>query len=165
MRTIDNIEAEYNMVKNMLPEGTTNTDLCELELELRQALIRDIPLDRLKEICNAERDGRLMVLPCKVGDTVYVISKCENVHMCRDDDYFTGTGAIECPFEKDCEFEECDDGNTRVFETTIRGGWVEENHICVFCDTLNFEIVQSDIGKTVFLTREEAEKALKGGAE
>ncbi len=26
---------------------------------------RDIPIDRLEEICNAERDGRCVVLPCK----------------------------------------------------------------------------------------------------
>lgn len=31
-----------------------------------------ISLGRLEEICNAERDGRLVVLPCKVGDAVYV---------------------------------------------------------------------------------------------
>jgi hypothetical protein len=81
--------------------------------------------------------------------------------MHRDDDYFTGTGATECPFEKDCEFEECDNGNVRVFETTIRSGWVEENHTCVFCDTLNYELIPSDVGKTVFLTRAEAEAALR----
>lgn len=153
MRTIEEIKADLEMLESF---GINSVEM------------HDRLIGYLEELLNykqAERDGRCVVLPCKVGDTVYVISKCENVHMCRDDDYFTGTGAIECPFEKDCEFEECDDGNTRVFETTIRGGWVEENHICVFCDTLNFEIVQSDIGKTVFLTREEAEKALKGGAE
>ena len=30
-----------------------------------------LPLDRLREICAAERDGRCVVLPCKVGETVY----------------------------------------------------------------------------------------------
>ena len=32
----------------------------------------DIPADRLQEICEAEKDGRLVVLPCKAGETVYV---------------------------------------------------------------------------------------------
>lgn len=29
---------------------------------------------RLRELAKADRDGRLVVLPCKVGDTVYMIS-------------------------------------------------------------------------------------------
>ena len=29
--------------------------------------------DRLRELAEADRDGRLVVLPCKVGDTVYLI--------------------------------------------------------------------------------------------
>ena len=33
--------------------------------------ISDIPLDRLEAICAAEKDGQCVVLPCKVGDTVY----------------------------------------------------------------------------------------------
>lgn len=41
-----------------------------------------IPLDRLEAICNAERDGRCVVLPCKVDATVYTIKEnyfdCEN---------------------------------------------------------------------------------------
>lgn len=34
----------------------------ELQIELLQALTETIPLDRLEQICNAERDGRLVVL-------------------------------------------------------------------------------------------------------
>lgn len=37
------------------------------EMELRAALSASIPLDRLEAICNAERDGRCVVLP---NDTV-----------------------------------------------------------------------------------------------
>ena len=41
--------------------------------------ISDIPLDRLEAICAAEKDGQCVVLPCKVGDTVYKISyDCTN---------------------------------------------------------------------------------------
>ena len=68
MRTIEEIKAEYEKVKSMTPKGYTNTDLCELEYELRNALIFNIPLDRLEEICNAERDGRLAKL--NVGSTI-----------------------------------------------------------------------------------------------
>lgn len=32
-----------------------------------------IPIDHLRELVRAEEDGRLLVLPCKAGDTVYKI--------------------------------------------------------------------------------------------
>ena len=34
-----------------------------------------IPIQRLRELAQAEQDGRLVVLPCKVGDMVYVIGE------------------------------------------------------------------------------------------
>ena len=37
----------------------------------RYEITKHIPLDRLEEICQAEREGRCVVLPCKVGDTVW----------------------------------------------------------------------------------------------
>ena len=37
----------------------------------RLEIVREIKADRLREIVQAEKDGRLVVLPCKVGDTVY----------------------------------------------------------------------------------------------
>ena len=32
-----------------------------------------LPVDRLRKLAEADKDGRLVVLPCKVGDTVYLI--------------------------------------------------------------------------------------------
>lgn len=48
-----------------------------------------ISLDRLRELAEAGRDGRLVVLPCKVGDTVYTIEQhyldCDNCEQeCRE---------------------------------------------------------------------------------
>ncbi len=34
-------------------------------------LCRNCDLDRLEELAEADKDGRVVVLPCKVGDTVY----------------------------------------------------------------------------------------------
>ena len=34
-------------------------------------LCRDCDLDRLEKLAEADKDGRVVVLPCKVGDTVY----------------------------------------------------------------------------------------------
>ena len=40
-------------------------------IQFRAGITDGIHLDRLEEICNAERDGRCVVLLCKVGDTVW----------------------------------------------------------------------------------------------
>ena len=77
-----------------------------------------VPFDRLLELADADRAGRLVVLPCKVGDTVYQI---------------------------DAE---------RVYESEVK--WI------IFdCDDIAFD--ERAIGVSIFLTREEAEAALKGG--
>ena len=89
-----------------------------------------VPFDRLLELADADRAGRLVVLPCKVGDAVYwlhndVITECR-VHRVQ----MNRTGLFICLKSK------VSHGAFRV-------------DIC--------------LGKTVFLTREEAEAALKGG--
>ena len=77
---------------------------------------------RLRELAEADKDGRLVVLPCKVGDTVYlIVTKRAKVYM--------------------PEFS-----------------FVKKSRLTFF----NMERVLQDYGKTVFLTREEAEKALEG---
>ena len=45
----------------------------DTEETLRQ-LCRNCDLERLEKLAEADKDGRLVVLPCKVGDTVYMIS-------------------------------------------------------------------------------------------
>ena len=82
----------------------------------------DYELDRLREIAEAERDGRCVVLPCKFGDTVYSI-RHERV---PDDDYRMSF------------------------------------HIEMRIVSQKFGLIHADcIGKSVFLTRAEAEEALK----
>ena len=34
--------------------------------------------DRLRELAQADKEGRCVVLPCKIGDTVYHIAKCRD---------------------------------------------------------------------------------------
>ena len=104
----------------------------------------------------------VIVPPCKVGDTVYVITNCENILMHHDNDYFTGTGAIECPFENSCDFEECDDSNLRIFETRVVTIHCEADFGWTFwCEHIHKDFMFSEIGETVFITREEAERALE----
>lgn len=82
---------------------------------------------RLRELAEADKDGRLVVLPCKVGDKLYRV--------------FYG------------EIFEHRVGSMKYF--AIQGRWDIETY--PFCPC-----VESSIGKTIFLTREEAEKALDG---
>ena len=83
---------------------------------------------RLRELAEADRAGRLVVLPCKAGDTVYRIVRDADPHIARDQ-------ARNMYFADDM---------TLCVE--LVGGRI---------------ILSEKFGKTVFLTREEAEKALE----
>ena len=93
----------------------------------RLEIVREIKTDRLRELAKAEKDGRLEVLPCKVGD-----------HILAD-----GREAIVVWFF----------------------GYKTGRYLhAQFLDNAEYtDIPFYEIGKTVFLTREEAEAALKGG--
>lgn len=83
-------------------------------------------------------DSGVIMPPCKVGDTVYVIVQDSGIW----------------------EFE------VRAAQMTVgvNGQGTDWMKWCFVCkDAIQFK--GDDIGKSVFLTREEAEQALKGGAE
>lgn len=71
-----------------------------------------VAAERLLELAEADKDGRVVVLPCKVGDTVYTLTRT-----------FDGDDVV---------------GEAELWWSDI-----------------------PQLGKTVFLTREEAEKALE----
>ena len=87
-----------------------------------------------------EADGKLIHLPCKVGDTVY--SFCDTFGVVLP--YFVETLNISY-YEKNLNYYSYEANCTNV----------EENELL---DSIDFDI--EDIGKTVFLTKEETEKAL-----
>ena len=93
-----------------------------------------LPIDRLRELAEADRDGRVVVLPCKVGDTAY---------------YLNGKFIID--------FE------VIGYMVDERGAWsfMGEYHEEKTGKTYYCDPETEKIGKTVFLTREEAEKALQ----
>ena len=104
----------------------------------------------------------VIVPPCKVGDKVYVITDCSHIMMYFDNDYLTGTEAIECPFEDVCNFTDCNDDNTQVLETYVNYMGIEDGCKWYFCcEHINRANDFNEIGKTVFLTKEEAEQKLK----
>lgn len=111
-------------------------------------------LDRFRQLVKADRDGRLVVPPCKVGDTVWAASgkiiKCEIEEM-----YLCDGGGIEYLVTFDCDGADCKGCPFNRWEQDCSG---ERYCECEYgCSSFK----DSDIGKTVFLTHEEAEAALE----
>ena len=92
---------------------------------LRQ-LCQNCDLDRLEKLAEADRDGRVVVRPCNVGDTLFRVFAGEILeHKVRNMRYIA-----------------------------IQGRWdIDTTPFCSY--------VESSIGKTIFLTREEAKAALE----
>ena len=111
-------------------------------------------IDKLAEYETAEDEGRLVVLPCKVGDTVYVIAPnhkiCESKHDCDEYDY---ENYLVSWCEKYCPYGYKGIGVIKDIVSHIE---IRNDGIC-YCTT-NCGYLYDD---KVFLTRGEAEKALK----
>lgn len=82
-------------------------------------------LDRLRELVQADREGRCVVLPCKFGNKVY----------------FPLLG--------------------RIIEKTVYSIVTFSNSQRIYCDGTSEFFRPENFGKTVFLTRAAAEKALE----
>lgn len=91
--------------------------------------------------------------PCKVGSRVYIKTTCENVRKHTDRD----TGLIECPFESECEFEECKNDNERLFGTVVESVFNDGNGWHYTLRGLDIAVPLSDFGRIVFLSKPEAE--------
>ena len=88
-------------------------------------------IDRVRELAEADKDGRVVVLPCRQGDELWTY---------------------------------CDHPIKRVYSFTVSD--VSTMNGRTVLNTLGLGTIRpEDIGKTVFLTREEAEKAMKGETE
>ena len=101
-----------------------------------EAISKGVPFKRIVALMEADRAGRLVVLPVRpvltqsIGSMLYIIEDGEIVEdsLCEA---LVGMGS---------------NGEINIFYTTLS-------------DQISFE--QADIGKTVFLTREEAKRALE----
>lgn len=118
-------------------------------------------ISRYRAVGTTEKSEKVMMLPCTVGDTVYVrlLCECINTHMDSD------TGFIECPFEQDCEFDECANNNERIVGTTVESIFNNGNGWCCSLENLCFDVMISDFGRTVFLTKEELEASIIEGVK
>ena len=90
------------------------------------AQVMGVEPSRLRELAEADKDGRVVVLPCKVGDTVY----------------FALLG--------------------RIIEKQVFSIVSFSNSTRIYCGGTSEYFRPEDIGKTFFLARAEAEKALRG---
>lgn len=92
-------------------------------------------LMRLRELAVADQEGQVIVLPCKVGDTIYAIVQV-----------FGRDGVYHKITEKKI---------TGIGGNTMNKVWMVNRE-----NSLEDRFSPSEFGRTVFLTREEAEKAL-----
>ena len=114
---------EYDCWSYHGPSGEAAKRLAAIEGILGE----EYDLDRLRELAQADRKGRCIVLPCKKGDTVWRIVHDAAPHITKD----------RCT---DIKYENRDIW-VHLIGDRVMGGW-------------NF-------GKLLFLTREDAEAALR----
>ena len=122
-----------------------------------------VSFERLIQLAVADQERRCVVLPCKVGDTVYVVGTCKEIGLFFDDECFWPE-ETNCPFEDSCDAEECEENHIRIFETLVTDFWIgeqNENHPEVFLESISEGKMVSDFGKTVFRDKEAAEAALE----
>lgn len=134
-------------------------EICDSPDKLRE--IDEMYREKCEEVNRLKAELEKSRLPIKVGDKVYLKAYCECVCMSKGCE----TGIEECPFENDCEFEECNNGNERLFKSTVESIWNEGTGWLFSVRGLCVEISVNDIGKYVFLTEEAAEQNCKNGVE
>lgn len=147
----------YDVLQSYEDTGLTTEEVKDMAENAETRLLTwfeakyGFPIGKLMDLCEAKQQGRLVTLPCKVGDTVYAV--------------------------KFATHEETEDGDL----IPIAGGgkwviWPVRVSIIDYCNYLTksaqgyvlgstkngsgatFEL--EDFGKTIFLTRAEAEAAL-----
>lgn len=121
--------AAYEETGRTPEEVTALGKLFDYALKESKTLTEQLALlNRIRDLAEADRDGRLVVPPCKVGDTVYRIVRDADPHIARDE---------------------------------VRNMYfADDMTLCV--ELVGGRIILSEkFGKTVFLTREEAKRALE----
>ena len=122
--------AHCSLLRKYLDTGLTPEQCENAKVIIESAFSDDTSnAERIRQLLKADRDGRLVVLPCNVGDVVYG---------------FHGEKTILPMVAK-------------WIETNTDGWCIAAQYTPMAPKFYRF----SDFGKTVFLTREEAEKALE----
>ena len=98
-----------------------------------EAISKGVPFKRIVALMEADRAGRLAVLPCKPGDTVYEVTSRKTISEYR----------------------------VKAIRVELFCTFIEWDIVAGFVDKSIFGVPVNEIGKTVFLTRKEAETALE----
>ena len=126
--------AAYEETGRTPEEVTALGKLFDYALEESKTLTEQLALlNRIRDLAEADKDGRLVVPPCKTGDTVYEVTNRKTISEYR---------VKEICVELFCTF-------------------IKWDVVAGFVDKSIFGVSVDEIGETVFLTREEAEKALE----
>lgn len=115
-------------------------DVIERLAKIEDILGDDYDLDRLRELVEAERDGRCVVLPCKENDTVF---------------YLTGKPTLKAGQS----FDRVEEGKVDGFYWDRRGVQIRIRNPKGNHGTYGF------FGETVYTDKRAAEAALKGGSD
>ena len=114
-------------IKSMQEEHFSGLEMAKLHSALME----------LKKYQEADKDGRIVVPPCKVGDRLYEVTGRKTISVYK----------------------------VRAIRVELFGLFIEWDIVEGFVWQSLAGINAGEIGKTVFLTREEAEKALKEGEQ
>ena len=90
-------------------------------------------VERIRELLKADKEGRLVVLPCKVGDRLYEVTGRKTISVYK----------------------------VKAIRVELFGLFIEWDIVEGFVWKSLSGINAGEIEKTIFLTREEAEKALE----
>ena len=116
---------------HMMPSDVTSM---RMDMAIIAALFNGVDVDRMKELAEADKDGRLVVLPCRIGATAYILIQDSAIFYPETNGWYIVEETIDAITQDGFYLGATEDGDFRPNDA---------------------------IGKTVFLTREEAEKALE----
>lgn len=132
--------AHCPLLREYLDTGLTPkrcAEFAQADAEGRYIVMRDAEqkgVARLRELAGADKDGRVVMLLCKLGDTVWMWNADFGTALPYVVDLISVINE-GCGYSANC------------------------NHNGELLDSIDFE--DGDIGKTIFLTRDEAEEALE----
>lgn len=134
---------------------------------------KSLDLSRLAHYDNLDECGRLIELPCGIGETVFVLCECGMIAAKLDGTLYDGDGGpgtatgYYCPYEDNCPHDtgedddfECDKFRqiSAIFEDTVEAVTVDECGTWIRTKECS---IYSQLGYAVFLTHEEAEAELQ----
>lgn len=131
--------AHCPLLRQYLDTGMTPEEVERSKLEIEAGCVKaiartyGIDINRLRKLAEADRDGRVEVLPCKAGDTVYEVTSRKTISEYR----------------------------VKAIRVELFCTFIEWDIVAGFVDKSIFGVPVNEIGKTVFLTYEEAKTALE----